>query len=156
MPDDKLGKIRRWVTPQRWGRRLLFRGGAVAVGAVAIMFAMASEYANGLLHRVIAHSPLLPFVIAPLGLALAVAAVIVAGITSLSVLGNYTYFGHTSVSPGLGWIAVPVCGVTGSGSNPAQFLDRPPLIRRALRRPRLSIKISRVPRAVAFRIPSLQ
>lgn len=42
-------------------------------------------------------------------------AVIVAGMTSLSMMGNYTYFGYTSASLDLdhGWIAVLVCGVIG-------------------------------------------
>ena len=42
-------------------------------------------------------------------------AVIVAGIVSLAVLGDYTYFGHTSAALrfGEGWIAVAVCGVAG-------------------------------------------
>ncbi len=243
MPNDVLVQVKRWLSLRRWARRLLFWGGAVAVGGVAIMFAVASEYANEVLHRVIGYSSFLPFVIAPAGLALAVAvtrrffpgsegsgipqtiaaldmrdqsarnavlslriaagkilltfvgllsgasvgregptvqigasimhalgrlgafprhdlekglilaggaagvaaafntplagvvfaieemsrsfehrtsgtvmtAVIVAGITSLYVLGNYTYFGHTSatLSLGEGWIAVLVCGVVG-------------------------------------------
>lgn len=42
-------------------------------------------------------------------------AVIFAGIASLAVLGNYTYFGHASASLpwGDGWIAVLLCGVVG-------------------------------------------
>ncbi|GAO35296.1 chloride channel protein [Sulfuricella sp. T08] len=42
-------------------------------------------------------------------------AVIVAGMTSLAMMGNYTYFGYTDASLDLdhGWIAVLVCGVTG-------------------------------------------
>lgn len=42
-------------------------------------------------------------------------AVIVAGIVTLGVLGDYTYFGHTAASLGFGegWIAVGVCGVAG-------------------------------------------
>lgn len=41
-------------------------------------------------------------------------AIIAAGLTSLAVLGDYTYFGTTSVGIGLsGWLAVPVCGVVG-------------------------------------------
>ena len=44
-----------------------------------------------------------------------ITAVIVAGAVSLAVLGDYTYFGHTSASFGFGegWIAVGVCGVAG-------------------------------------------
>jgi len=42
-------------------------------------------------------------------------AVIVAGITSMAILGNYTYFGHTSApfSLSTGWFAPLVCGVVG-------------------------------------------
>ena len=40
-------------------------------------------------------------------------AVIVAGVASLGVLGNYTYFGHvaTALPLGQGWLAVLLCGV---------------------------------------------
>lgn len=42
-------------------------------------------------------------------------AVILAGIVSLAMLGNYAYFGHTSVSLALNgeWVAVIVCGIAG-------------------------------------------
>jgi H+/Cl- antiporter ClcA len=42
-------------------------------------------------------------------------AVIIAGITTLALMGNYTYFGHTAAQLdfGRGWIAVALCGVTG-------------------------------------------
>jgi H+/Cl- antiporter ClcA len=41
--------------------------------------------------------------------------VIIAGIASLALLGNYSYFGHTSESLGFGkeWYVVIVCGVVG-------------------------------------------
>lgn len=41
--------------------------------------------------------------------------VIIAGITSLALLGNYSYFGHTSESMGFGkeWYVVIVCGIAG-------------------------------------------
>lgn len=41
--------------------------------------------------------------------------VILAGMTAQSMLGNYTYFGHTSASINLGWqwSAVAICGVAG-------------------------------------------
>ncbi len=46
---------------------------------------------------------------------LIIAAVVVAGLTSLALVGNYTYFGtNASVLPfGVDWLAVPVCGVAG-------------------------------------------
>jgi H+/Cl- antiporter ClcA len=46
---------------------------------------------------------------------LIIAAVIAAGVTSLALLGNYTYFGtNASTLPHIvDWLAVPVCGVLG-------------------------------------------
>jgi H+/Cl- antiporter ClcA len=42
-------------------------------------------------------------------------AVIIGGITTLALVGNYAYFGHTSATLnfGLGWAAVVSCGVAG-------------------------------------------
>ncbi|MBV9249510.1 MAG: chloride channel protein, partial [Acetobacteraceae bacterium] len=42
-------------------------------------------------------------------------AVIIAGITTLALVGNYTYFGHTSAELdfGRGWIAVVLCSLAG-------------------------------------------
>jgi H+/Cl- antiporter ClcA len=42
-------------------------------------------------------------------------AVIVAGMTTLSIAGNYTYFGHTSAELDFdrGWVAMVLCGVAG-------------------------------------------
>lgn len=42
-------------------------------------------------------------------------AVVIAGITTLGLMGNYTYFGHTSATLdlGQGWVAVPLCGAVG-------------------------------------------
>lgn len=46
--------------------------------------------------------------------ALLIAAIVAAGLTSLALLGDYTYFGTTSAKLGtVGWLAVPVCGVVG-------------------------------------------
>ena len=46
---------------------------------------------------------------------LIIAAVIAAGLTSLSLMGNYSYFGSTpaTLRMGMDWLAVPVCGVVG-------------------------------------------
>lgn len=46
---------------------------------------------------------------------LIIAAVILAGLTSLAFFGNYTYFGTTSdmLHAGAGWIGVPLCGAVG-------------------------------------------
>ena len=55
-----------------WKRRLAFWSGAICVGLVAILFAVASEQANDLFHKLIAISPYLPLLITPLGLILIV------------------------------------------------------------------------------------
>ncbi len=46
---------------------------------------------------------------------LIIGAVVAAGIVSMGMLGNYTYFGVTSASLGsvTGWAMVPVCGIAG-------------------------------------------
>ena len=46
---------------------------------------------------------------------LIIGAVIAAGLTSLALMGNYTYFGTSAMSlrNGLDWLAIPVCGVVG-------------------------------------------
>src|SRR5574340_22672 len=58
---------------QEWKRRLVFWSGAINVGMVAILFAVACERANGLLHKLLAISPYLPLLLTPLGFALIVA-----------------------------------------------------------------------------------
>ena len=62
------------ISPRRWLQRLVFWGGAVAVAAVAILFAIGAEHVNALLHRALAWSPYLPLLITPLGIAGVVAA----------------------------------------------------------------------------------
>ncbi len=56
-----------------WKRRLVFWCGAISVGLVAILFAIACEWANGIFHKVIDVSPYLPVLLTPLGLVLIVA-----------------------------------------------------------------------------------
>lgn len=50
---------------------------------------------------------------------LVLGAVIAAGLTSLAIVGDYTYFGSTpALLPlGLGWLVVPVCGIAGGFSG---------------------------------------
>ena len=50
---------------------------------------------------------------------LIIAAVIAAGLTSLAMMGNYAYFGTSPVSltSGVGWLAIPVCGVVGGAAG---------------------------------------
>ncbi len=55
-----------------WKRRLVFLGGAISVGLVAILFAVACEWANGVFHKLLAVSPYLPLLLTPLGLVLIV------------------------------------------------------------------------------------
>ena len=57
-----------------WKRRFVFWSGAISVGVVAILLAVACERANGLFHRMLAISPYLPLLLTPLGFALIVAA----------------------------------------------------------------------------------
>jgi H+/Cl- antiporter ClcA len=46
---------------------------------------------------------------------LIISAVIAAGLTSLALMGNYTYFGTSAMAlrSGIDWLAIPVCGVVG-------------------------------------------
>ena len=62
-----------WFSLRRWKRRLLFWGGAISVGTVAILFAISSTYALAGLHKLLDISPYLALLITPLGLALIVA-----------------------------------------------------------------------------------
>jgi H+/Cl- antiporter ClcA len=55
-----------------WKRRLTFWIGAICVGLVAILFAIACEKANNLFHKLISISPYLPLLVTPLGLVLIV------------------------------------------------------------------------------------
>jgi len=56
----------------RWKRRLVFLGGAISVGLIAILFAVVCEWANTTFHKLLAVSPWLPLLITPLGFALIV------------------------------------------------------------------------------------
>ena len=67
------GVIRRgrhvWLNPRLWMRRVTLWLGAILVGVAAIAFAKSAEYANSLHQRMVDASPLLPFIVGPLGLA---------------------------------------------------------------------------------------
>jgi H+/Cl- antiporter ClcA len=86
-------------------RALIVAGGAAGVAAAfntplaGIVFAI-EEMGRSLEHRLSGT---------------VLTAVIVAGITSLAILGNYTYFGHThgAFSLATGWLAPLVCGLVG-------------------------------------------
>jgi len=64
--------LRRWAGPEDWRRRVVFWGGAIATGAVAVGFALCSELAIELFRDLRLRWPWWPFVGAPLGLAFAV------------------------------------------------------------------------------------
>ena len=57
-----------------WKSRLVFWSGAISVGLVAILLAVACEQANGLFHKLLEISPYLPLLFMPLGLVLIVVA----------------------------------------------------------------------------------
>ncbi|HQT25966.1 MAG TPA: chloride channel protein, partial [Burkholderiales bacterium] len=62
-----------WLSTAHWKRRLIFWGGAICVGIIAVLFAVAAAYANAVFHDLLAVSPYLPLIVSPLGLALVVA-----------------------------------------------------------------------------------
>ena len=62
--------MRRVAAPERWRRRLAFWGGAVATGAAAVLFALASNWAMRGFSVVRAVWPWWPYLCAPCGLAL--------------------------------------------------------------------------------------
>ena len=58
-----------WLSRPQWNRRVVFLGGSIAVGVVAIGFAIAANLANDVLHRMLMNWPWAPFVLAPAGFA---------------------------------------------------------------------------------------
>lgn len=58
-----------WLSRTLWSRRVLFLGGSVVLGLVAIVFAIAANAANDVLHRMLVGRAWLPFVLAPAGFA---------------------------------------------------------------------------------------
>ena len=74
-------------------------------------------------------------------------AVIIAGLAALGVLGNYTYFGESSVTlKGLNsWIAVPMCGVVGGllgGGFSKVLLEGMSLLRPLMRRHWMTVALT--------------
>jgi H+/Cl- antiporter ClcA len=69
----RAGSRRLRYRPEDWRRRLVFWGGAVATGAVAVLFALCSDYAQAAFRALHERWAWWPFVAAPLGLALATA-----------------------------------------------------------------------------------
>ncbi|AVT82858.1 chloride channel protein [Rhodopseudomonas palustris] len=50
---------------------------------------------------------------------LIIAAVVAAGLTSIALLGNYTYFGTSPMGlrGGIDWLAIPACGIVGGAAG---------------------------------------
>ncbi len=69
---SRLGRlVRHWLRPGPWLRRLVFWGGAVATGAVAVAFAKGSDLALALFHWAAHRSTAWSWFAPPMGLALA-------------------------------------------------------------------------------------
>jgi H+/Cl- antiporter ClcA len=62
----------RFLATREWRRRIVFWGGALATGAVAVVFAIASEYAMGLFRRACDAWRWWPFIACPVGLGVSV------------------------------------------------------------------------------------
>ena len=64
--------LKKLLSPQEWLLRFVFWGGAIAVGIVAVLFALAAQVGYKFFHWLISISPWLPFIVMPAGLALCV------------------------------------------------------------------------------------
>jgi chloride channel protein, CIC family len=62
--------LKHLLSPTEWLLRLVFWGGAIAVGATAVLFTSGAQFGNQCFHWIVSVSPWLPFVIIPSGLAL--------------------------------------------------------------------------------------
>jgi len=62
----------RFFKPKTWRMRLVFWGGAILVGFVAAIFALAADQADHLFRQIIAYNKYLPLIITPVGFALTV------------------------------------------------------------------------------------
>lgn len=65
-------RLRKLLSPTEWLLRIVFWGGALAVGLVAVLFALGAQLGNQGFHWLLSISPWLPFVVMPSGLALCV------------------------------------------------------------------------------------
>lgn len=61
--------LKNLLSPQEWLLRLVFWGGALAVGVTAVLFALGAQLGNQCFHWIVSISPWLPFVVMPAGLA---------------------------------------------------------------------------------------
>jgi chloride channel protein, CIC family len=62
--------LKNLLSPKEWLLRLVFWGGAIAVGATAVLFTLGAQFGNQFFHWILSISPWLPFVVIPSGLAL--------------------------------------------------------------------------------------
>lgn len=62
--------LKNLLSPKEWLLRFVFWGGAIAVGATAVLFTLGAQLGNRCFHWALSISPWLPFVIMPSGLAL--------------------------------------------------------------------------------------
>ena len=67
--NDHLNKL---MSPKEWLLRIVFWGGALAVGAVAVLFAMGAQISYQWFHSMLSISLWLPFLLLPSGIALSV------------------------------------------------------------------------------------
>ncbi len=58
------------LSPTEWLMRLVFWGGAIVVGVVAVLFSIGAQFADRCFHGILFISPWLPFLVMPTGLAL--------------------------------------------------------------------------------------
>ncbi|MCF8198768.1 MAG: chloride channel protein [Sulfuritalea sp.] len=80
MPPEQITKVlqnhsvkrfrHRLFSKRLWARGLVFWGGSIGVGAVAVLFALGAEKADHYHHQLLEYSPYLPLLITPLGLGL--------------------------------------------------------------------------------------
>jgi len=69
MPKPHLKRTRRQLMSlNKWKLRLIFWTTAVIIGATAALFAIASNFSDGLFHRLYDYSPNLAYVLTPVGL----------------------------------------------------------------------------------------
>lgn len=64
--------LKKLLSPQEWLPRFVFWGGALVVGAVAVLFALGAQMSYKFFHWLLSVSPWLPFIVMPSGLALCV------------------------------------------------------------------------------------
>jgi H+/Cl- antiporter ClcA len=59
-----------WLSRSLWNRRFVFIAGSIAVGLVAVAFALGADLANSGVHELLERWPWSPFIVAPAGFAL--------------------------------------------------------------------------------------